>query len=63
MCLYLCQNFFSEELSYALGSNGMEGVVNRYTYTLLTLAHAEGAAKLYLIAEFVLCNKILKMLY
>jgi hypothetical protein len=41
----------------------MEGVIYRYTYALLTLAHAEGAAKLYLIAEIILGNQILKLLY
>ena len=41
----------------------MEGVIYRYTYALLTLAHAEGAAKLYLITEIVLGYQILKLLY
>ena len=61
--LYLCENFFSEELPYVLGSNGMEGDIDRYTYALLTLAHAEGATKLYFIAEIILGNQILKLLY
>ena len=41
----------------------MEGVIDRYTYALLTLAHAEGAAKLYLVAEVVFGNQMLKLLY
>ena len=41
----------------------MEGVIYRYTYALLTLAHAEGAAKLYFIAEIILGYQILKLLY
>ena len=41
----------------------MEGVVYRYTYTTLTLAHAEGASKLNLVAEIVLCNQTLKLCY
>jgi len=41
----------------------MEGVVYRYTYSLLALSHAEGAAKLYLVTEIVLGNQILKLLY
>ena len=41
----------------------MEGVIHRYTYALLALAHAEGAAKLYLVAEIVFSDQILKLLY
>jgi hypothetical protein len=41
----------------------VEGVIYRYTYALLTLAHAEGAAKLYLVAKAVLDDQILKLLY
>jgi hypothetical protein len=41
----------------------MEGVIYRYTYALLTSAHAEGAAKLYLITEIVFSDQILKLLY
>jgi hypothetical protein len=41
----------------------MEGVIDRYAYALLTLAHAESAAKFYFIAEIILGNQILKLLY
>jgi hypothetical protein len=41
----------------------MEGIVDRYAYALLTLAHAEGAAKLNLVTETVFCDQILKLLY
>ena len=41
----------------------MEGIIDRYTYALLALAHAEGAAKLYLVAEIVFSDQILKLLY
>jgi hypothetical protein len=41
----------------------MEGVIYRYTYALLTLTHAEGAAKLSLITEVVLGYQTLKLLY
>jgi hypothetical protein len=41
----------------------MEGVIDRYAYALLTLTHAEGAAKLYLITEIVFSDQILKLLY
>ena len=60
--LYLCQNFFSEEISYVFGSNGVEGVIYRYTYAFLTFTHAEGAAKLNLITEIILSYYILKLL-
>jgi hypothetical protein len=58
----LSQNFLSEEVAYGLGSNGMEGVVNGNANALLALAHAEGAAKLYLVSEVVLRDEILKLL-
>ena len=41
----------------------MEGVIYRYTYTLLAFAHAEGAAQLDLIADIVIGDKVLKLLY
>ena len=41
----------------------MEGVIYRYTYALLALTHAEGAAELYLITEIVLSYQILELLY
>ena len=41
----------------------MEGVIDRYAYALLTLAHAEGAAKLHLITEIVFSDQILKLFY
>ena len=41
----------------------MELVVNSYTYTLLAVAHTEGAAKLYLLANVVLCDELLKLTY
>ena len=41
----------------------MEGVIERYAYALLTLAHAVGAAKLHLVAKIVFADQILKLLY
>ena len=41
----------------------MEIFVNRYTNTLLAFAHAESAAEFNLITEFILGDKILKLLY
>ena len=41
----------------------MEGIIDRYAYALLTLTHAEGAAKLHLITEIVFSDQILKLLY
>jgi hypothetical protein len=40
----------------------MEVVIYRNTNTLRTFAHAEGAAQLNLIAQFVLGNQILELL-
>ena len=40
----------------------MESIVYSYAHTLLTFAHAEGAAELYLLAESVLQNEMLKLL-
>ena len=39
----------------------MELFTNGYAYALLALTHAEGAAKLYLLAYVVLCDKALKL--
>ena len=61
--VYLCKNFLSEELAYSLGSYGMELITNCYTYALLALTHAEGAAKLYLLTKLILCDEVLKLLY
>ena len=41
----------------------MEGVVDRYANALLALAHAEGSAKLDLVAEIVLMDEILELFY
>lgn len=41
----------------------MEIIVNRYANALLTFTHTEGAAKLDLVAEVVVGNKLLKLLY
>ena len=41
----------------------MEGVIDRYTYASLAIAHAEGASKLDLVAEIVLCDQALKLCY
>ena len=41
----------------------MEGVIYRYAYALLTLAHAKGSAELYLVADIILGNQILNLLY
>ena len=40
----------------------MEGVVDRYANALLALAHAEGAAQLYLFAQIVLRDQTLELL-
>ena len=63
MVLYLCNNFFSEEGTYCVGSYGEEFTVYSYTYTLLALTHAEGASKLYLISEIVFSNQALELFY
>jgi hypothetical protein len=63
MILHLCQNFLGEELAYVLGSDRMEGLVNRYAYAQLALTHAEGAAQLYLVTEVVLGDQALQLLY
>ena len=41
----------------------MEGVIDRYAYTLLAFAHTEGATKLNLISELVFCDQILELFY
>jgi hypothetical protein len=41
----------------------MEGVVHGNAHTLLALAHAEGAAQLYLLTEVMLGNEALELLY
>jgi hypothetical protein len=63
MCLHLSQNFLGKELANVLGRNGMEGIIHGDAYALLALTHAEGAAQLYLIADLVLGNEILQLLY
>ena len=63
MILYPCQNFLGEELPYVFGRNGMEGVIDRYAYSLLAIAHAEGAAERYAIAKMILCDQVLKLRY
>ena len=40
----------------------MEGIVDGYAYALLTLAHAEDAAELHLVAETVFGYQTLKLL-
>ena len=62
MCLHLSQNFLGKELANVLGRNGMEGVVYGDAYALLALAHAEGAAKLYLVANLMFGDEILQLL-
>ena len=62
MILYLREDFASKEVADGFGRDRMESVVNRYTDALLTLAHAEGAAKLHLLAKAVLGDQILKLL-
>ena len=63
MVLYLCENFVIEELYNVIGGYGMEGVIYGYAYTLLALAHTEGAGKLNLFTKVVVRNKLLKLLY
>jgi hypothetical protein len=41
----------------------MERIVHRNANALLALAHAEGASKLYLVAELVFCDQILELFY
>jgi hypothetical protein len=60
--LYLGQNLLREELLYGLGSNGMEGVIDRYADALLALAHAEGAAQLNLVSKVIFGDQILELL-
>ena len=60
--LNLSENFLGEEIVNGLGGNGEELVVNGYAHALLALAHAEGAAELYLLTEILLCEEILKLL-
>ena len=63
MGLYLCENFVVEELCDILGGYGMEGVIYGYAYTLLALAHAEGAGKFNLFAKVIVRDKLLKLLH
>ena len=62
MCSHLSQNFLGKELANVLGRNGMEGVAYGDAYALLALAHAEGAAKLYLVANLMFGDEILQLL-
>ena len=41
----------------------MELVVNSYTYALLAVAHAEGAAEINLLANVILSDELLKLSY
>ncbi len=41
----------------------MEGVINRYAYTISALPHAKSSAELYLVADVIFCNQTLKLLY
>ncbi len=59
--LYLCANVCLEEFFDCVGGYGIKFVINRYAYALLTFAEAECGSKLDLIAEVVLCNKILEL--
>ena len=61
--LQLCQNFRLEEFLSILRLNGMGHIVNRNADAFATLAHAELAGKLYLIAEIVLLNKLLELIH
>ena len=60
--LHPCQNFFGEEFLNGFGRNGEKLLVYGYANTLLALAHAEGAAKVYLISYVVICDKLLDSL-
>ena len=62
MPLRFCQYFVCEEFCNRFGGYGMEGIVDRYAYALLTLTHAEGAAKLDLLTQIVFGNQVLKLL-
>ena len=61
--LYLRQDLVCEELAYGCGSYRVERVVNGNANTLLAVAEAEGATKLYLITYVVLLDQLLKLLY
>ena len=61
--LYLCQNFFLEEIADGVRGNGMKAIIYRYTHTLLTFAHTEGSPKLNLVAKVVFGDQILKLFY
>ena len=39
----------------------MEGIVYGYAYALLAVTHTEGASKLYLVAQSMLCYQGLKL--
>ena len=60
MILYLCQDLFCKEFLYGFGRDRVEHLIHGYADALLALTHAEGAAQLYLIANVMLGNELLK---
>ena len=61
MILYLSQHFVGEECLYGFGRDRVEGVVYGDADALLALAHAEGAAKLHLVAQVMLGDETLDL--
>ena len=61
--LYLSLNVGFKEVLNVVGGYGEEILFNCYANTLLTSAHTEGAAELYLVTEIVLSDKLLELLY
>ena len=60
--LYLGKHFGVEEIGNGIGGNGEEGVVDGNANTLLALAHAEGSAEIYLVADVVFGDQLLELL-
>ena len=63
MILYLCQNLFCKEFLYGFGRNRVEYLVHSDADALLALTHAESTAQLHLVANVMLCNKLLERGY
>jgi hypothetical protein len=60
--LHLGKNFACKESVNTVGGNGVNLLVNHHAYTLLAIAKTECSAKIYLVANVMLCDKLLKSL-
>ena len=61
--LHLCFDLILEEVHHGVGGDGEEGVVHRDADALLATAQAEAAGQFDLVAQIILADELLQVLY